>query len=105
MPLAGEYYRETIRELMWDNKLFTGELVVRGKRVDLGKITVPLMTAVAEHDHIVPYAASQPLLEMVGSNDKQEVLLKGGHVSLIARANPVRRMWPRLSRWLAERSV
>jgi polyhydroxyalkanoate synthase len=105
LPLAGEYYRETTRELMWGNKLFTGELVVRRKRVDLGNITVPIMTAVAEHDHIVPYAASKPLLELVGSTDKQEVLLKGGHVSLIAGPNAVRRMWPRLNQWLAERST
>ena len=63
------------------------------------------MHAVAQHDHIVPYAASAPLLEMVGSTDTEEILLKGGHVSLVAGPNAVRRMWPRLNQWLAERSV
>lgn len=105
LPLAGEYMRQTTKELIWGNKLFTSELVVGGKPVKLGNITVPLLSVVAEHDHLVPYECSKPLLELVGSEDKEEVLLKGGHVSLIAGPNAVRRMWPRVDAWLAERSV
>ncbi|MDE2977533.1 MAG: poly-beta-hydroxybutyrate polymerase, partial [Acidobacteriota bacterium] len=37
--------------------------------------------------------------------DRQELVLKGGHVSLVAGGNAVRRLWPRLEGWLAERSV
>lgn len=105
LPLAGEYMRQTTKELIWGNKLFTSELVVGGKPVKLASITVPMLTVVAEHDHLVPYECSKPLLEMVGSTDKEEILLKGGHVSLIAGPNAVRRMWPRLDAWLAERSI
>jgi polyhydroxyalkanoate synthase len=105
LPLPGEYFRETTRELLWRNKLFTGELVVDGKPVRLANIKVPVLSAIAEHDHICPYTASKPLLELVGSTEKEEIKLKGGHVSLIAGPNAVKRMWPRLSAWLAERSV
>lgn len=105
LPLAGEYLRQTTKELSWGNKLFTGELVQGGKEVKLENITVPVMHAVAEHDHLVPYESSKALLEKVGSTDKEEVLLKGGHVSLVAGPNAVRRMWPRLDAWLAERSI
>lgn len=105
LPLAGEYFRDTTRELMWGNKLFKGELVVGGNTAKLSDIRVPVMHAIAEHDHIVAYEASKPLLELVSSQDKEEILLKGGHVSLIAGPNAVRRMWPRLATWLGERSV
>lgn len=105
LPLAGEYMRETTKELMWGNKLFTGELVVAGHTARLSDISVPIMTALAEHDHIVPYEASKPLMDLVSSTDKEEIVLKGGHVSLIAGPNAVRRMWPRLAEWLGERSV
>ncbi len=105
LPLAGEYFRQTTKELMWANRLYTGELRVGGRQADLANITVPVMHAIAEHDHIVSYKASKPLLERVGSTDKEELVLKGGHVSLIAGPNAVRRMWPALSRWLAERST
>jgi len=105
LPLAGEYLRQTTKELSWGNKLLTGELVVGGRQARLSNITVPVLSAVAEHDHLVPYESSKPLLELVGSTDTQEILLKGGHVSLIAGPNAVRRMWPRLNAWLSERST
>ena len=105
LPLAGEYFRQTTKELMWGNKLFTGELTIGGKRVDLGAIKQPILHAVAEHDHIVPYEAARHLIARVGSKDKTEVILKGGHVSLLAGANAARRMWPKLDEWLGERST
>ncbi|MEM6537709.1 MAG: alpha/beta fold hydrolase [Pseudomonadota bacterium] len=105
LPLAGEYFRQTTKELMWGNKLYKGELVVGGKKADLGAITVPMLHAVAQHDHIIPRAASKPLIEMVGSDDKQELVLKGGHISLVAGPNAVGRLWPKLDDWLSERSI
>ena len=105
LPLAGEYYRQTTKEVMWRNKLFTGDLVIDGKSADLGNVKVPIMHAIAKHDHIVPFAASQPLLEKVGSTEKEKVVLKGGHVSLIAGPNAVRRLWPQIDNWLGEKSV
>ncbi len=105
LPLAGEYFRQTTKELMWGNKLYKGELMVGGKRADIGNIKVPLLHAVAEHDHIIQRAASQPLVELAGSEDKEELVLKGGHISLVAGPNAVRRLWPKLDEWLSERSV
>ncbi len=105
LPLAGEYFRQIVKELMWDNKLFTGEMTVGGRRVDLSSIEVPVFHAVAEHDHIVPYEAARHLVARVGSSDKTEVVLKGGHVSVVAGANALKRLWPKLDEWLGERSV
>ena len=105
LPLAGEYVRETTRELSWGNKLYTGELQVGGKAAKLANIRVPLLSIVAQHDHLAPRKATEPLLRLISSDDKQEILLKGGHVSLIAGLNAKRRMWPQLERWLALRST
>lgn len=105
LPLAGEYFRQTTKALMWDNALLHGSLQVGRRRVDLSRIAAPFLHLAAEHDHIVPRAASAPLIDMVGSTDKREIVLKGGHVSLVAGPNAVTRMWPALARWLAERST
>ncbi len=104
VPLAGEYFRETTKDLMWHNKLFRGELEIAGKKADLANITIPIMHTIALHDHIVPPSASKPLLDLVSSEDKEELVLKGGHVSLIAGPNAVKRMWPSVNAWLGERS-
>ncbi|HAO40984.1 MAG TPA: poly-beta-hydroxybutyrate polymerase [Afipia sp.] len=105
LPLAGEYFRQTTKDLMWDNKLFNGTMTVGGRPADISKIKVPLLHAVAEHDHIVPYDAAKHLMQMIGSTDKTEIILKGGHVSLVAGANAIKRLWPKLDSWLSERST
>jgi polyhydroxyalkanoate synthase len=105
LPLAGEYFRAIVKDLMWDNKLFNGTMSVGGRKADLADIKVPILHAVAEHDHIVPYDAAKHLIPKVSSTDKEEVILKGGHVSLIAGANAIKRLWPKLDSWLAGRSI
>jgi polyhydroxyalkanoate synthase subunit PhaC len=105
IPVAGEYFRQLTKELMWENRLYKGELMLSGQKVDLRQIKVPILHAVAEHDHIVPYGAAKPLIEQVGSSDKEELMLKGGHVSLVAGPNAVKRLWPKLDAWLSERST
>jgi polyhydroxyalkanoate synthase len=105
LPLAGEYFRQTTKLLMWENRLLHGTLEIGGRRVDLAGITAPFLHVAAQHDHIVPTEASAPLIGMVGATDKEEVVLKGGHVSLVAGGNAVKRLWPKLNQWLGVRST
>ncbi len=105
IPFPGEAYRQIIKELMWENKLVKGELDLSGRRVDLGAIACPVLHVMAEHDDIAPFDATRPLTSLVGSEDKEDVILKGGHVSLIAGRNAWFRLWPKISEWLGARSV
>jgi polyhydroxyalkanoate synthase len=82
-----------------------GELKIGGRPVELDKVTCPFLQVTAEHDHIVTTDASAPLIDLVGSADKEQLVLKGGHVSMIAGPNAVKRMWPKLDDWLGKRSV
>ncbi len=105
IPFPGECYRQTTKELMWENKLMKGELEVGGLPVDLKRVKCPVMNMMAQHDHIAPYEATRELTTLVGSEDKEDVVLKGGHVSLVAGQNAVMRLWPKVNEWLSERSV
>ncbi len=105
IPFPGECFRQSTKELMWENKLLKGELEIGGRRVDLKQITCPVLNAMAQHDHIAPYEATNQLTSLVGSEDKEDVVLKGGHVSLVAGMNAVMRLWPKVNEWLAVRSV
>jgi polyhydroxyalkanoate synthase len=105
IPFPGECFRQFTKQFMWENRMVRNELEVGGRRVDLGAIRVPFLHVVAEHDHIVPYDSARPLVPLIGSEDKREVMLKGGHVSLVAGGNAIYRLWPQLESWLAERSV
>ncbi len=105
IPFPGECFRQVTKQMMWENRFAKNEFEIGGQTVDLGNIKVPFLHVVAEHDHIVPYEAAKQLVPMVGSEDKKEVMLKGGHVSLVAGGNAIYRLWPQLDSWLSERSL
>lgn len=105
LPLAGEYFRETVKELIWGNALCGTSLELGGRTVDLKNITAPLLHVVAEHDHIVPYDCAKVLVANVGSEDREELILKGGHISVVVGVNAMKRLWPKLDAWLGARSV
>ncbi len=105
LPIAGEYFRQTMKDIVIENRLYQATLEVGGRRVDVSEIRAPFLHVVAQHDHIVPYPVARELVEKIGSIDKEEVVLKGGHVSLVAGPGAIKRMWPKLDQWLAPRSV
>lgn len=105
LPLAGEYVRQTVKELFRGNHLVDGSLRIGGRTVDIRNITVPLLHVIAQYDHLVPPACAHPLVVQASSRDKQELTLPGGHVSLVAGPNAVKRMWPALDQWLGRRST
>jgi polyhydroxyalkanoate synthase len=105
IPFPGECFRQTTKELQWENKLMKGELEIGGKLVDLKQVTCPVLNAMAMHDHIAPVEATSDVTNLVGSEDKEDVVLKGGHVSLVAGANAMMRLWPKVNEWLSVRSV
>lgn len=104
IPFPGECMRQVTKELSWGNKLVKDELELGGRPVRLGAIKRPFLHVCARFDHIVPYDCAAPLVEMVGSQDKEESVLDGGHVSLVAGRNALTRLWPRMSDWLKARS-
>jgi polyhydroxyalkanoate synthase len=105
LPLPGEYFRQVTKELLWDNKLVKNQLKIDDRPVDLRAVTVPLLHILAAQDHIAPYGATRALAENVGSMDKEEVILKGGHASIVAGRSAMNRAWPKLHHWLAQRST
>ncbi len=105
IPFPGGVFRQMVNDFLRGNKLVSGEWSIGGQRVDLSAIRVPFLHLLAQEDHITPYASSRDLVQRVGSADKQELILKGGHVGLVAGRGAELRMWPALDAWLAPRSV
>jgi polyhydroxyalkanoate synthase len=104
IPFPGECFRQVTKELSWENKLIKGELVIGGKPARLDAIKRPFLHVVAKYDHVVPYESAAPLVQLVGSAEKEEIMLEGGHVSLVAGRNAARRLWPQVSDWLKAHS-
>lgn len=105
IPFPGECFRQMTTELMRGNKLMTGELRLGGRRIDTGTITCSVLNTMAQFDHIAPYDATRPLTSIVGGDDKEELTVRGGHVSLISGRNALLRLWPTVNEWLSVRSA
>ena len=105
IPFPGATFRQMVNDFLRANKLVKREWVLGGQLVDLARITTPLLHLLAADDHITPYAAARDLVARVSSRDKQELIVKGGHVGLVAGRGAQTRMWPALDAWLAPRSV
>ena len=104
IPFPGECFRQVTKELQWGNKLIKDELVLGGKPVRLSAIKRPFLHVVARRDHIVPLASAEPLVAMVGSTDKKQIILEGGHVGIVAGRGAARDLWPAVASWLSERA-
>ena len=105
IPFPGGVFKQMVRDFLRGNLLVKGKLEIGGRRVDVSNITAPLLNLLAQEDHITPYASSHPLMAMVGSKVKDELVMKGGHVGLVAGRGALTRMWPALAAWLAPKSI
>jgi polyhydroxyalkanoate synthase subunit PhaC len=104
IPFPGECFRQTTKELARGNKLVKGTLELGGKRVDLKAIRCSFLAVAAESDHIVQLPATRMQPDLVGSEDKELVVMPGGHVGLAAGRKAVQTLWPKVADWLGERS-
>jgi polyhydroxyalkanoate synthase subunit PhaC len=105
LPVPGEYFREQIKLLIWENALLDGTLEMGGRTADLRNIDAAILNIVAQHDHVVSRESAQPLMTRTSSTDREEIVAKGGHVSLVAGTQALHRMWPRIDQWLSVRST
>lgn len=100
---AGETYRKFIKDLYQGNKLVKGSFELGGKKVDLKKITMPVLTIYAKEDHIVPPASTRPINDLIGSRDKELMEFPGGHIGVFVGSRSQKVLTPAVAKWLADR--
>jgi polyhydroxyalkanoate synthase len=88
-----------------ENRLVRGNLRLRGRRVELGRIDQSLLIVTAGADHIAPPQGTEPLLELVSSEDVAHLDRPGGHIGLMAGSKARNEIWPDIAQWLAQRST
>lgn len=86
------------------NKLVKGELTINDRKVDLGKITMPVLNIYAKSDHLVPPSSTKPLNDLVGATDKSLYEFKGGHIGVFVGSKSQKELAPNIAKWLHARS-
>lgn len=105
IPVAGATFRTFVENLYQRNELVRGELRVGPHRIDLGRVTCPLLLLTASNDHLVAPASTEGIRPHVGSADVTSMAIGAGHVGLVVGAKAHAKVWPEATRWAAERST
>ena len=102
--LAGEAYREFIKQFYQENGLVKATVKVGNDVVDLGRITIPVLNIYAIHDHLVPPDSSKALEGCVSSDDYQALEFPGGHIGIYVSGKAQKMIPPSVAKWLEERT-
>jgi polyhydroxyalkanoate synthase len=105
VDVAGTVYREFVDGIYRENNLISGEMKIRGERVDPRDIEVPVLQIVGEYDHIVPSESSKPFNDVVASEDERLIEFSAGHIGISVSSKAHARLWPEVCEWYASRSA
>lgn len=101
--LPGATFRQFITDCYQKDLLIQNKMVVGDQRVDLKKLTMPLLNFYGLYDHLVPPAACERLTGVVGSSDTEDVCLKTGHIGIYVSSKYQQAFAPKIANWLKER--
>ena len=101
--VPGETFRQFITDCYQKNLLIQSKMELGGRRVDLKKITMPLINFYGQYDHLVPPAACELLTSKVGSKDTQDICLQTGHIGIYVSSKFQKEFAPKIANWLGER--
>ncbi len=101
--LAGEAFRQFIKQFYQGNGFVNGGIEIDGEEVHLGDVGMPVLNIYAEQDHLVPPNASRALRDLVGTEDYTELGFKGGHIGIYVSSRAQREVPGAIHQWLAQR--
>ncbi len=101
--VPGETFRQFIKDCYQKNLLIQNKMEVGGRRVDLKKITMPLLNFYGKYDHLVPPAACEFLTRSVGSSDVEDICLETGHIGIYVSSKCQKEFAPKIADWMKSR--
>jgi polyhydroxyalkanoate synthase len=105
VPFPGGVFRQVVEQLVRGNVLMTGSIRVGARDVRLGAARGEVLVAMAERDGVVPAAATEPALELVGDPRRRQALrLPGGHVTFGTGRSAFKHTMPKLTGWIIDHS-
>jgi polyhydroxyalkanoate synthase len=107
-PIPGVLYRQIINDCYRNNLLISSKMEITSKdgkkqKVDLKKISVPVLSIIAENDDLVSPDSSAAINDHISSKDKSILKNPEGHVELCISSNAYRKLWPEVAKWLLSR--
>ena len=106
--IPGNLFRNIINDCYKNNLLVSNKMQINGDNsnntIDLRKISVPLLTIVAEHDDLVSPESTLSINSLVSSTEKTSFVYPGDHVGLCISTEAHEKLWPKVSKWILSQS-
>jgi len=96
-------FRQFIEDCYQKNLLIQSRMELGGHRVDLKRITMPLLNIYGKFDHLVPPEACERLTRAVGSEDTEDICLNTGHIGIYVSGKYQAEFAPKIAAWLKAR--
>lgn len=100
----GETLREFVTDFYQENKFYNGTYEMSGKPVLLENIKCPVIVACAQYDHLVPPSSTKPVMDKLGSKDKEYMEFPVGHVGIFVSPLSTTEIAPKVGNWFSSRS-
>lgn len=101
--VPGETFRQFIEDCYKKNLLIQSKMYLGGRRVDLKKLTMPLLNFYGAYDHLVPPEACNQLTKAVGSTDVEDICFETGHIGIYVSSKIQKQFAPKIVEWLKQR--
>jgi len=98
-------FKQFITDFYKKNLLIQSRLEIDGQRVELEKITMPVLNFYGKFDHLVPPEACDQLTSKIGSTDKEDVCFDTGHIGIYVSSKCQKEFAPRIADWLLARDT
>jgi poly[(R)-3-hydroxyalkanoate] polymerase subunit PhaC len=108
-PIPGELYKKIVNDCYKNNLLITGKMTLDEKvledkddsnKINLTKITIPILSIIAEKDNLVSPMSSLAINDYISSKEKKVFMHHGGHVSLCISDHAHKELWPNVANWI-----
>ena len=93
-------FTELVKDFYQQNKLIKTKTEINGRKVDLSKLTIPLLNIMAKEDEIIPMSASNCLKEYVKSKYYSEKIFPSGHIGIYVSDKVGNHLPKEISKWL-----
>ena len=100
---SGDAFRQFTKWFFQENRLVKGTVELGGQKVDLKKITQPVLNVYGRQDHLVPPSASIPMERYIGSKDYTAFEMDVGHIGMYVSGKSQKQLPETVAQWLKAR--
>jgi polyhydroxyalkanoate synthase subunit PhaC len=97
-------FAELVHDFYQDNKLIKDEILINGRKVELSRVTIPVLNVMAREDEIIPVSASRVLKKYIKSKEYTEKIFPSGHIGIYISDKVGIAMPKSIALWLKKRS-